>query len=109
MTLDDYQKQALTTAIYHSKKDNLLHWTLGLCGESGEVAEKFKKWIRDNNSDMAALDTEDLAKELGDVLWYVAVLADELGFSLDQVAEHNVAKLASRHKRNKITGSGDNR
>ncbi|HLT59809.1 MAG TPA: nucleoside triphosphate pyrophosphohydrolase family protein [Microlunatus sp.] len=109
MHLDEYQRGALRTAAHRDKKNELLHLVLGLVGESGEVAEKFKKWIRDLDSDEARLDRDDLAKELGDVLWYLAVLADHLGLSLDDVARTNLAKLASRQGRGVLGGSGDDR
>lgn len=109
MELDDYQRGALRTAAPRDKKNELLHLVLGLAGESGEVAEKFKKWIRDQGSDEALIDRDDIAKELGDVLWYVAVLADYLGLSLDGIAAGNLAKLAARQSRGVLGGSGDNR
>lgn len=110
MTLEEYQAQALTTRL--STGDNfkdLLHWVLGINGEAGEVAEKVKKIIRDKNSEINAADKEELAKEIGDVLWYLAVLADYLGVSLDVIAEQNLQKLSSRKKRGVLGGSGDNR
>ena len=79
------------------------------CGEAGEIAEKMKKVVRDKNSDFASIDLDDMNKELGDVLWHLAVLADYFGISLDDVAETNIAKLASRLERGVIGGSGDNR
>ncbi|MGY0003076.1 nucleoside triphosphate pyrophosphohydrolase family protein [Micromonospora sp. I033] len=82
---------------------------LGLVGESGELAEKFKKWVRDSDSEESRIDRAGIAKELGDVLWYVAVLADHLDLSLDDIATANLAKLASRHGRGVLGGSGDNR
>ncbi|MDY7089964.1 MAG: nucleoside triphosphate pyrophosphohydrolase family protein, partial [Actinomycetota bacterium] len=91
------------------KKNELLHLVLGLVGESGEVAEKFKKWIRDLDSDESQLDRAGITKELGDVLWYLAVLADHLELSLDDIATANLAKLASRQDRGVLNGSGDNR
>jgi NTP pyrophosphatase (non-canonical NTP hydrolase) len=107
MTFDDYQKQAMTTAI--DKGSELEQRVLGLVGESGEIADKIKKWYRDQGADPARLDKKELAKELGDVLWYVAAFADYLGVSLDQIARDNVNKLSSRNQRNQLTGSGDNR
>ena len=109
MNLNEYQQQALKTARAHNKKDELFHLLLGLCGESGEIAEKTKKIIRDKDSDFSKLDTEDLTKELGDVLWHIAVLADYFGIPLETVGSKNIDKLASRMKRGVIGGSGDNR
>ena len=109
MELDEYQRGALRTAAPRDKRNELLHLVLGLVGESGEVAEKFKKWIRDLDSDESRIDRADIAKELGDVLWYVAVLADYLDLALDDIATANLAKLASRQDRGVLSGSGDNR
>jgi NTP pyrophosphatase (non-canonical NTP hydrolase) len=107
--LDAYQRGALRTAAPRDKKNELLHLVLGLVGESGEVAEKFKKWVRDDESDESRIDRADIAKELGDVLWYAAVLADYLDLSLDEIAATNLAKLAGRQSRGVLGGSGDNR
>jgi NTP pyrophosphatase (non-canonical NTP hydrolase) len=109
MDLDEYQRGALRTAASRAKRNELLHLVLGLVGESGEVAEKFKKWIRDLDSDESRLDRADIARELGDVLWYVAVLADYLDLSLNDIATTNLAKLASRQRRGVLGGTGDNR
>jgi NTP pyrophosphatase (non-canonical NTP hydrolase) len=109
MTFDDYQQAALKTASDAKKKNELFHLVLGLVGESGEIAEKMKKWVRDQNSDESKLDVDDLAKELGDVLWYTAVLANYLGLSFEDIATKNIAKLADRHQRGVLKGSGDNR
>ncbi|HEU4715480.1 MAG TPA: nucleoside triphosphate pyrophosphohydrolase family protein [Candidatus Saccharimonadales bacterium] len=109
MNMNDYQTAALRTAAPKDKKDEVFHLVLGLCGESGEIAEKVKKIVRDHGSDFSHLDKNDLVKELGDVLWYVAVLADHFDISLGDVVEKNIAKLADRQKRGLIGGSGDNR
>jgi NTP pyrophosphatase (non-canonical NTP hydrolase) len=109
MDLNEYQRGALRTAAPRDKRNELLHLVLGLVGESGEVAEKFKKWVRDADSDEARIDRADVAKELGDVLWYLAVLADHLDLSLDDIAAGNLAKLASRQRRGVLGGAGDNR
>jgi NTP pyrophosphatase (non-canonical NTP hydrolase) len=109
MDLDAYQRGALRTAAPRDKRNELLHLVLGLVGESGEIAEKFKKWVRDLDSEESRIDRADIAKELGDVLWYVAVLADYLDLSLDDIATANLAKLASRQARGVLGGAGDNR
>jgi NTP pyrophosphatase (non-canonical NTP hydrolase) len=107
MTFDEYQKKALATAM--DKGSELEQRVLGLVGESGEVADKIKKWYRDQNGDIEKMDKADLAAEIGDVLWYVATLADFLGYSLSDIADNNIAKLSDRHSRGRIGGSGDNR
>lgn len=109
LTLNDYQQAALKTTRGHDKPDEMLHLVLGLVGETGEVAEKFKKLVRDKDSDVSQLDLDDMKKELGDVLWYLAVLADYLGVPLEEIGSKNLAKLADRQKRGVLKGSGDNR
>jgi NTP pyrophosphatase (non-canonical NTP hydrolase) len=109
MTFDEYQTAALRTAADPAKKNELFHLVLGLVGESGEIAEKMKKLVRDQASDETKIDKADMSKELGDVLWYVAVLANYLELPLEDIAQKNIAKLADRQKRNVLGGSGDNR
>lgn len=109
MTFDEYQQAALRTAADTKKKNELFHLVLGLVGESGEIAEKIKKWVRDQDSDEVKLDRDDMAKELGDVLWYTAVLANYLDLSFEDVATKNIAKLADRQQRGVLKGKGDNR
>ena len=102
MYLSQYQKQAAETAIY--PKDKALEYlALGLVGEAGEVANKIKKVIRDGTS------PNNVRDELGDVLWYLAMLSTEIGYSLDTIADKNLWKLANRKERNVLGGSGDNR
>ena len=110
MTFDEYQKQALTTVLSTGDEfKDLLHWVLGLNGEAGEVAEKLKKIVRDRGSVVTDEDKQEMAKELGDVLWYIAVFANDLGVSLDDIANQNLDKLKSRKDRGVLGGSGDNR
>ena len=109
MTFQEYQEEARKTAIYPNKDNNFIYPTLGLAGEAGEVAEKIKKVIRDGNGIVSEEKKEEITKELGDVLWYVANLAKELGITLEDVAQKNLIKLQSRQQRNELHGSGDNR
>jgi len=109
MNFEEYQKKSRVTAKYPDAGKNFIYPTLGLAGESGEVAEKIKKVIRDKGGVVDAETKELIQKELGDVLWYVSQLATELELSLDDVAEKNIEKLYDRLERDKIKGSGDNR
>lgn len=108
MTLDEFQEAALETAIYPNP---IIYPTIGLTGEAGEVADKVKKVIRDKGGDFWKDSTtrEEIMKEIGDVLWYCATLANDLGYTLEEVAETNVEKLLSRKKRGVLGGNGDNR
>jgi len=110
MTFDEYQKKAIVTNL--AKEDRfkeLMQQVLGLADESGEVLAVFKKWIRDKDADPEQLDKANLAKELGDILWYIAVIAHDLDVSLDDIASKNIEKLRSRMERGVLSGSGDNR
>ena len=110
MTFNEYQKRAKETAMYKKNTFEGLNYVIhGLNGESGEISNKFKKIIRDNNSELTSDIVTDLAKEVGDCLWYIAMISSELGFDLDDIAEENVIKLSSRFERGVIQGSGDNR
>lgn len=104
-----YQQCSRATARYPDAGANPIYPTLGLCGEAGEVADKVKKVMRDQNGIFTPAVIDALQLELGDVLWYVAQLATELGLELDQIAQANLDKLASRAARNVIAGSGDSR
>ena len=109
ITANEYQGNACDTAIFPKDK-SMEYLTLGLTGEAGEIANKVKKFIRDG-----AAPDEYLAKkieigyEIGDVLWYCAVLAEEMGMNLGHIMENNIQKLADRKKRGTLSGSGDNR
>ncbi len=109
MDLNEYQIRARETAKYPNVGSNLIYPTLGLSGESGEVADKVKKVLRDNDGVFDENVKEAIKLELGDVLWYVSQLSSELGFCLSEVAISNLEKLSSRDKRNVIKGDGDNR
>lgn len=113
--LEDYQERAAEYAFYSGM---LVYPALGLAGEAGEVVDKVKKLIRDDHmpldehfhtNDLDYELREELAKELGDVLWYVALIADDIGFSLSDIATMNLEKLESRQRRGRLSGSGDNR
>ena len=106
LTLNEYQKMALETAIYPM---TIIYPALGLCGEAGEVADKVKKVIRDSGGEFTDERKREIAMELGDVLWYCATLSKDLGYSLEEVAKMNYDKLRSRKERGKIGWNGDNR
>lgn len=89
--------------------NNHLYAVLGLCGEAGEVAEKFKKSVRDDNSVITDTKRNELKKELGDVLWYWTWVAHQLDLDPADIAESNFEKVQDRKQRGKLQGSGDNR
>lgn len=107
----EYQKETNITAIYPkpTEKDAINYCIIGLIGEAGELANKFKKCLRDDSGVITAEKREELISELGDVLWYCSQLATELKVPLDIVAELNISKLRKRFENNTIKGSGDNR
>lgn len=109
LTFEEYQVKARETAQYPQIGHNIIYPTLGLTGEAGEVADKVKKLFRDHNGNLNQDRKEELAKEIGDCLWYVAMLADEIGYSMAQIAAMNIQKLGDRAKRGKLGGEGDNR
>ena len=116
LLFEEYEQQAMDTAIYPGV---LTYPVLGLVGEAGEVAEKVKKYFRDGDHDDVVIEDpiaemapelrEDIAKELGDVLWYITAIASDIGYSLDEVACLNLEKLESRQNRDQLHGSGDDR
>ena len=106
MLIERYEKQALETAVYGDGK-KVTYPILGMLGEAGEVANKYKKVMR---GDYPVEDIrEALLDELGDVIWYVNAAISDLGGSLEEVCENNLQKLARRRENNTIIGSGDNR
>lgn len=106
--MNEYQRRAEVTAVYPQDM-RVIYPAMGLAGETGEVAEKVKKWIRDSNREITPEFLLLVKKEMGDVLWYLAALATDLGLTLDEIARHNIEKLADRKERNAIHGSGDER
>jgi NTP pyrophosphatase (non-canonical NTP hydrolase) len=108
MQLSDYQTRSRVTAEY-PREAWLAYPALGLAGEAGEVAEHAKKAIRDDGGTVSDERRAAMAKELGDVLWYVAQIATELDLDLDEIAQANIDKLLSRQRRGVLSGSGDER
>lgn len=108
MTFETYEEIALSTKAYGSGQE-IIYPTLGLNGEAGEVAEKVKKALRDENGVFSKERKEEIIKELGDCLWYINAIANDLGSTLSNVAQVNIDKLVSRRTRGQIHGDGDNR
>lgn len=106
MTINEYQQAALKTAIYPEKYKIILP-ALGVTGEAGECSDKVKKVIRDNDGKFDATKCMDIAMEIGDVLWYCAALANDIGFTLDVVAQMNIKKLTGRKERGTLHGKGE--
>jgi NTP pyrophosphatase (non-canonical NTP hydrolase) len=113
MNIQDYSTKALSTDLFESTDDiasaAMLEKVLGLVGEAGEVADKFKKLLRDKGGVASEEERKEIVKELGDVLWYVNSISHYLGYNLEDAAKLNLEKLASRKERNVLHGSGDNR
>ena len=113
MQFSEYQKESRTTALYPRVGNNFVYPTLGLVGEAGEIAEKVKKLIRDKQTEtpeeVSDADKAEIAKELGDVLWYLSQVASEFGIEFEAIAQGNIEKLRSRKERSTLHGDGDNR
>lgn len=114
ISINEYQEVANSTDLTVGKGQGVLSISfmdkiLGLVGESGEIADKVKKILRDQDAKMNEADRQELIKELGDVLWYVATIATNLEVNLSEVATMNLEKLKDRQKRGKLAGNGDNR
>ncbi len=108
MTLNEYQQAALKTAIYPND-GSISYLALALCGEAGEIADKVKKVIRDQDCKFYAPDIQAVAQELGDVLWYAANLAHALDYTLSDIGTLNIRKINGRLERGTLHGSGDTR
>lgn len=110
MQFNEYQEKALETAIY-PKEHKIVYSALGLGNEAGEVMGKIKKWLRgdDGVGEMSIERKEALKGELGDVLWYLAVLAKDLDLDLEEIAKDNINKLQTRKEKGTLKGDGDNR
>lgn len=108
VSFSEYQTAARATAVYPAK-NGITYCALGLCGESGEVADKIKKVIRDQDGEFTAENRVAIRAELGDILWYVAQLATELDIDLNDIATGNLTKLRDRQDRGVLGGSGDRR
>lgn len=111
MDFDEYEKLAARTAIFNDSQRlyRLYDIGLGIAGESGELVEKLKKMIRDDDGQVTDEKREALKKEIGDVLWYLSQLSSALGFKFSEAAAANIKKLEDRYARDMIKGSGDNR
>jgi len=109
ITATEYQRRAADTAIFPKEKA-LEYLTLGLTGEAGEIANKVKKLLRDGADREGYHEKLNaIGKELGDVMWYCAMLAKEVDMNLGRIMEDNLDKLADRKARNRLQGDGDNR
>lgn len=110
MEFNEYQKKALHTALYPDKY-KVIYAAMGLGNEAGEVMGKVKKWLRGDDGDgtMSEERKQALKEELGDVLWYLAILARDLELNLDDIAKINIEKLKSRKERDTLKGDGDKR
>ena len=108
MEVNEYQRMALETAVY-PKEYKIIYPALGLAGEAGEAVDKIKKVLRDNNGEFTDEKKKEIALELGDLSWYLAVEANDIGYTLEEIFQMNYDKLKSRQKRGVLGGSGDNR
>lgn len=111
MDFDDYQKKAAETNLFIGGDEEraLMYLSMGFAGETGEILNKLKKVLRDDGGVITAEKKKEVAKELGDALWYLSQLAELLDASLGDIAAANIEKLASRKERGTLKGDGDNR
>ena len=109
LTFGKYQRLARKTAVYPNKGANANYAIIGLLGEAGELANKWKKVIRDDAGVITAERRKDMVAEIGDILWYVASLATEIGVDMEDIAQGNLNKLFKRYEKGVLHGDGDNR
>ena len=103
MQFNQYQKEAMS---FRMERADSLYAILNIGGEVGELYSLLAKSIRDGAKEDF---TDNIKKELGDILWHIAAIAEDYNFTLEDVAKQNINKLASRKERNVLSGSGDNR
>ena len=113
INFNEYQDSVGKFASYPDRGMNTLYPALGLVGEAGEAADKVKKWWRNQGAtksqDYTVPQCQELAKEIGDVLWYISAMAFELGYTLEDIAQMNLEKLTDRNNRGVVKSEGDNR
>ncbi len=113
MDFNAYQKKTRLTdkgaGPEHGLSPGWVYYVLGIAGETGELVEKIKKHFRDDYGEMTDKKRDEIIKEAGDILWYLARLMDNFGIDFNEIAKENIKKLLDRKKRNKIHGEGDNR
>ena len=111
MKVQEYEEKVQRTALYPRKNlwQILTYLSLGLAGEAGEISNKMKKILRDDRGRLTQERRQQIRDELGDVLWYITRLANELGFSLEEIMRANNNKLLKRLQKNTLKGEGDNR
>ena len=110
MNLEEYQEEAEKTAIFPNELPDFVevgqvYTVLGQSGESGEIQEKLKKAIREDDETYI----EDMRAEVGDTLWYLSQVCEEFDWELEDIAQENLEKLSDRRERGKLTGEGDER
>lgn len=108
LSLNDYQRKALETAIFPTD-EKIGYLVIALCGEAGEVADKVKKVFRDKDGIFGEADNKAIALELGDLLWYAANLAHAINYDLSEIAQLNIDKINGRLERGTLHGSGGTR
>ena len=109
MTFEEYRQSVLSTSVLQTSEQQRLYGILNIAGEAGEITSKYAKAVRDDLDITTDEFKKEVAKEIGDVLWSMAILAESLGYTLEQIAVMNAGKTASRSERGVVAGSGDNR